>query len=35
MRNIIGSPAEGDDFFDRPKILAKLIRRVALVVLNE
>jgi hypothetical protein len=21
MRNIIGSPAKGDDFFDRPKIL--------------
>jgi uncharacterized protein len=28
MRNIIGSPAEGDDFFDRPKILAKLRREL-------
>ena len=28
MRNIIGNPAEGDDFFDRPKILAKLRRQL-------
>ena len=28
MRNIIGSPAEGDDFFDRPKILAELHREL-------
>jgi uncharacterized protein len=28
MRNIIGSPAEGDDFFDRPKQLAKLRREL-------
>ena len=28
MRNIIGSPPEGDDFFDRPKILAKLRREL-------
>src|SRR5687768_2803767 len=28
MRNIIGNPAEGDDFFDRPKILAKLHREL-------
>jgi uncharacterized protein len=28
MRNIIGSPAEGDDFFDRPKILSKLRREL-------
>ena len=28
MRNIIGSPAEGDDFFDRPKILDKLRREL-------
>ena len=26
MKNILGSPAEGDDFFDRPVILAKLHR---------
>ena len=26
MKNILGSPAEGDDFFDRPIILAKLRR---------
>ena len=26
MRNIIGNPVEGDDFFDRPKILDKLRR---------
>jgi uncharacterized protein len=26
MRNIIGGPAAGDDFFDRPKILEKLLR---------
>ncbi len=28
MRNIIGSPAEGDDFFDRPKILDRLRRKL-------
>jgi AAA+ ATPase superfamily predicted ATPase len=28
MRNIIGSPAEGDDFFNRPKILTKLRREL-------
>jgi len=28
MRNIIGSPAEGDDFFDRPKILKRLLREL-------
>jgi uncharacterized protein len=28
MRNIIGAPAEGDDFFDRPKILAQLSREL-------
>ncbi|OWK37664.1 ATP-binding protein [Fimbriiglobus ruber] len=28
MRNIIGSPAEGDDFFNRPKALAKLRREL-------
>src|SRR5271163_2995563 len=28
MRNIIGSPAEGDDFFDRPKILDRLRREL-------
>ncbi len=28
MRNIIGSPVEGDDFFDRPQILAKLRREL-------
>src|SRR5436305_12327364 len=28
MRNIIGSPPEGDDFFDRPRILAKLRREL-------
>src|SRR5579859_6724626 len=26
MRNITGAPVEGDDFFDRPAILAKLRR---------
>src|SRR4051794_12306275 len=25
MRNIIGSPAEGDDFFDRPRVLKKRV----------
>ena len=28
MRNIIGSPAEGDDFFNRPKILDRLRREL-------
>jgi AAA+ ATPase superfamily predicted ATPase len=28
MRNIIGNPAEGGDFFDRPKILAKFRREL-------
>ncbi|MDB5313367.1 MAG: hypothetical protein JWO38_7569 [Gemmataceae bacterium] len=28
MRNIIGNPAEGDDFFNRPIILAKLRREL-------
>jgi uncharacterized protein len=28
MRNLIGNPAEGDDFFDRPKILDKLRREL-------
>jgi uncharacterized protein len=28
MRNIIGSPVEGDDFFDRPHILARLRREL-------
>ena len=28
MRNIIGSPSEGDDFFNRPKVLAKLHREL-------
>lgn len=29
MRNIIGNPAEGDDFFDRPKVLANLLSELA------
>jgi predicted AAA+ superfamily ATPase len=28
MRNIIGSPVEGDDFFDRPQILARIRREL-------
>ena len=28
MRNIIGNPVEGDDFFDRPEILALLRREL-------
>ena len=28
MRNIIGSPVEGEDFFDRPKIVANLLREL-------